>query len=166
MLMSLNVLLLSIHEKYATKIFDGRKTVELRRLKPRLNPGDLIVVYVTSPRKEIVGVLEVAKVLALPPDLLWKVVSNKSGLTSDEFYGYFEDAPLGFAIFVGKYDYFSKSLALDLLREKWSGFSPPQGYKYLDSDEIRLLESMAHYDISGFSDGNGGIQGQLCFSTV
>ena len=72
--MSLNVLLLSIHEKYADKIFDGCKTVELRRLKTRLNMGDLVIVYVTSPRKEIVGILEVAKVVALPPDLLWKAV--------------------------------------------------------------------------------------------
>lgn len=164
--MSLNVLLLSIHEKYADKIFDGCKTVELRRLKPRLNMGDLVVVYVTSPRKEIVGILEVAKVVALPPDLLWKAIKSKSGLTSSEFYAYFENSPLGFAIFVRKYDYFSKPLALKVLREKWSGFSPPQGYRYLDSDEIRLLESMAHYDISGFSDGNGIVQGELCLATV
>ncbi|MDH6077430.1 hypothetical protein NWP16_06055 [Chrysosporum ovalisporum FSS-45] len=32
-----NILLLSVKPKYATKIFDGQKTVELRRVRTRLN---------------------------------------------------------------------------------------------------------------------------------
>jgi predicted transcriptional regulator len=45
-----NILLLSIRPEYANKIFDRTKTVELRRVRPRLlNEGDRVVVYVSSP---------------------------------------------------------------------------------------------------------------------
>jgi predicted transcriptional regulator len=159
-----NVLLLSIHERYAVKIFDGSKTVELRRLKPKLSSGDLIVVYVTSPKKEIVGVLEVAKVIASPPKDLWKKVSSRSGVTLSEFNSYFDNATVGFAIFVRKYDYFVEPLKLNVIREKWSNFKPPQGYKYLLEEEITLLESLTRYDIVGFSEENNYLQGELCFS--
>jgi predicted transcriptional regulator len=162
--MSPNVLLLSIHEKYATQIFEGRKTVELRRLKPRLSSGDLIVVYVTSPRKEILGVLEVSKVMSSSPDSLWEVVKGKSGVTANEFNSYFENAPVGFAIFVKKYAIFLEPLKLDVLREKWSDFRPPQGYKYLDEQEINIIESITNYDILGFSGAKKIIQNELCFA--
>jgi predicted transcriptional regulator len=159
-----NVLLLSIHERYAVKIFDGSKTVELRRMKPKLLPGDLIIVYVTSPKKEIIGVLEVAKVLASPPNDLWKEVSSKSGITLNEFNSYFDNAPLGFAIFVRKYDCFINPVKLNDLREKWIGFKPPQGYKYLLKEEITLLASLTQYDILGFSDLKKYVQGELCLA--
>jgi predicted transcriptional regulator len=162
--MSPNVLLLSIHEKYATQIFEGRKTVELRRLKPRLSAGDLVVVYVTSPRQEILGVLEVSKVISYPPGQLWEMVQEKAGVTASEFNNYFENAPLGFAIFVRKYDSFLEPLKLNILRETWSDFRPPQGYKYLDEQEINVLGSIIHYDILGFSGAKKTIQKELCFS--
>jgi len=161
-----NVLLLSIHEKYASQIFDGRKTVELRKLKPRLEAGDLIVVYVTSPRKEIVGILEVSKVVSYPPDILWNIVEKKSGVTAHEFNSYFENAPLGFAIFVRKYVNFVEPLKLNIVREKWSNFRPPQGYQYLEEEQINLLRAMTHYDILGFSEKKMCVQGELSLSMI
>src|SRR5438552_3893096 len=40
-----SALLLSIRPKHAEKIFDGIKTVELRRIRPRLQRGDLVLVF-------------------------------------------------------------------------------------------------------------------------
>jgi predicted transcriptional regulator len=160
------VLLLSIHEKYAAQIFEGRKTVELRKLKPRVGSGDLVVVYVTSPRKEIMGVLEVSKVVSYPPNVLWKLVKEQSGVTLNEFNNYFQNTALGFGIFVRKYDCFTEPLKLSNLREKWSNFQPPQGYKYLEESEIDILNSMTHYDILGFSTTTKVIQEELPLSFV
>ena len=40
MKMTDEVLLLSIHPEYAARIFDGKKTVELRKIRPRMEHGD------------------------------------------------------------------------------------------------------------------------------
>ena len=58
-----NAVLMSIRPQYATKIFDGIKTVELRRVKPKfLAEGDLIFVYVSSPVKSLVGAFTVSSI--------------------------------------------------------------------------------------------------------
>ena len=57
------MVLLSIKPKYADKIFNGTKTVELRRICPKVTEGDLILVYVSSPVKALVGEFEVKKIV-------------------------------------------------------------------------------------------------------
>ncbi|KHD05821.1 hypothetical protein PN36_04880 [Candidatus Thiomargarita nelsonii] len=47
-IMSANVVLLSIRPKYAEKIFEHTKTVELRRVRPKhLKNGDLV--FISNP---------------------------------------------------------------------------------------------------------------------
>lgn len=58
-----NILLLSIKPEYADKILAGKKTVELRRVRTRLEAGDLVLVYVTSPQQNLVASLEVERVI-------------------------------------------------------------------------------------------------------
>ena len=65
------ILLLSIHPEHAKNIFDGIKTVELRRTRPRLSKCDQVLVYVSSPTKALVGAFEVKKVIED------KVIENK-----------------------------------------------------------------------------------------
>ena len=48
-----NFLLISIKPEYAQKILDGEKTVELRKTRTRLKPGDIVLVYVSSPQQVI-----------------------------------------------------------------------------------------------------------------
>ena len=44
-----NNVLLSVRPKYAEKIFERTKTVELRRIRPKLlEEGDLVLLYVSS----------------------------------------------------------------------------------------------------------------------
>ena len=57
------ILLISIKPKYAEQIFNGEKTVELRRVKTRLTTGDLVLVYVTSPKQALIGYFKVEKVI-------------------------------------------------------------------------------------------------------
>jgi len=54
-----HVLLLSIQPKYANLIFEGKKTTELRRVRPRVNQGDFVLIYVSSPDKVLLGSCEV-----------------------------------------------------------------------------------------------------------
>ncbi|MEH2254536.1 MAG: ASCH domain-containing protein [Nostoc sp.] len=152
-LMSPNILLLSIHHKYARMIFGGDKQVEFRRVRPRyLNEGDLILVYATSPEQALVGVLEVEKVVEMPPNKLWKIVKDKAGISYECFQKYYENSQTGFAIFFRKPFSFDSPIKLEQLREEWSDFRPPQCYYYLKDREINLVQSIAKCDILNRSE--------------
>ncbi len=60
-----NILLLSIRPKYAKKIFEGNKKVELRRVRTRLDKGDLVVTVQGGVPKNI----PIAYLIALSTDI-------------------------------------------------------------------------------------------------
>ncbi|MEC4886263.1 MAG: ASCH domain-containing protein [Scytonema sp. PMC 1070.18] len=157
-----NILLLSIRHKYASMIFDGGKQVELRRVRPRhLDEGDLILVYVTSPEKALVGVLEVEKVVDMVPEKLWQIVKDKAGISYENFQKYYENASIGFAIFLRKTLTFDSPVKLEILKEKWVDFRPPQCYRYLKDREINLIQSITQHDILSISDKHKHYQIEL-----
>ncbi len=135
-------LLLSVRPVYAQKIFDGTKTVELRRVPPRVERGDLVLVYVSSPIKALVGTFEVEKVVNDHPRRLWDIVQDRVGITRKEFYTYYAGASEAYGIFFSDVQSLSKPLGLETLRENWPDFHPPQGYCYLTGKkEYRHLSS-------------------------
>src|ERR1035437_3506082 len=88
--MNNHALLISIRPRFAEMIFAGSKTVELRRVCPRISSGDLALVYVSSPTKELQGAFEVGKVISATPSVLWRKIGKKSGITRAEFFAYFQ----------------------------------------------------------------------------
>jgi len=131
MTMSDNILLLSIRPQYAEKIFGGTKTVELRRVRPRVEEGDRVLVYVSSPVKALVGVFRVNQVVERSPQELWGVVRREAGIEREAFEAYYDGASAGFGIFFSDVWQFSRPIELQSIRQQWSGFQPPQGYRYL-----------------------------------
>lgn len=127
-----NALLISIHPKYANKIFDGTKTVELRRVRPKLTKGDLVLIYITSPVKSLAGAFKVDKVLGKEPKSLWKHVKNQCGTSKKEFNKYFEGVKIGYGIFFSEVWKFSTPIDLNYLKKRCPNFTPPQGYHYFD----------------------------------
>ncbi len=137
------MLLLSIKPEHASKIFAGSKTVELRRTRPKLNDGDLVVVYVSSPVKAIKGAFEVGRILSGTPAGLWKRVKDRSGLTWREFCDYFTDAEVGYALEIKKAWTYKVPINLQCIRKLWDDFNPPQSYRYLsdvERDELLLFQ--------------------------
>ena len=96
--MRTDALLISVKPEYAEKIFAGVKTVELRRTRPRLLRGDLVLIYVTSPVKALAGACEVVEVVQGTPEALWEVVQDQAGISIEEFRDYYAGATLGFGI--------------------------------------------------------------------
>ncbi|MDE2039589.1 MAG: ASCH domain-containing protein [Elusimicrobia bacterium] len=133
-------LLLSIQPQHAEKIFKGTKRVELRRVRPRLVEGDLVLVYVSTPIKALRGAFEVKNVVEAPPRQLWHSVASDAGLTREEFFEYFSGASKGFGIRLRKVWSLAEPLQLSSLRRNWKRFRPPQSYQYLSGDEVRLIE--------------------------
>ena len=85
--MKSKTIILSIHPCHIEKIFSGEKIYEFRKIIP----SDIqnIVVYATSPIKQIVAILEVDKVLTDTPESIWKQTSKHSGVTKDFYMSYF-----------------------------------------------------------------------------
>ena len=129
--MSSKTLLLSIRPKYAELIFSGRKTAELRRVRPQLQEGDLVLIYVSAPVKALMGSFKVQRVIHGSPRDLWSEVGKHSGLTKKEFEIYYSGLSLGFAIFASKVWRLEHPIKLSRLKQRWNGFSPPQGFRYV-----------------------------------
>jgi len=134
-----HALLLSIRPKYAAMIFDGTKTVELRRVRPRVTAGDLVLVYASSPVKALLGAFEVARVVTAPPSLLWKQVESKAGISRDQFNQYFNGVEESYGIFLKRKWALNEPVELDELRERQSNFRPPQSYHYLTPTQISRI---------------------------
>lgn len=132
-------LLLSIHPRHAEKIFNGEKQVELRRVRPRVNTGDLVLVYVSTPVKALMGAFEVASVLEESPNKLWHAVRHEAGLSKKEFFDYYSGASLGFGIRLKRAWSLPAPIELTSLRKSWSKFRPPQSYRYLSKAEVHRI---------------------------
>ncbi len=126
-----NILLLSIRPQFVNKLLNGSKSSELRRVKPRVVRGDVVLIYETSPTMALVGYGIVESVTTDRPDKLWQKVKKRSGITKLEFDQYYEGSDMGYAINFSNVDSLRTSVSLSLLRSKIDGFHPPQSYRYL-----------------------------------
>lgn len=130
-------LLLSIKPRFADAIFAGKKLFELRKVKPRVVAGDLVLVYVTVPRCSLEGAFRVSSVMEMTPEKLWPVVKSSCALTKEEFFQYYEGKDVAFAIGIAEAWALANSVGLaDLRTEK---IIPPQGYRYLSNSEAVSL---------------------------
>jgi predicted transcriptional regulator len=114
--------LMSIRPEYAAAIFSGEKTYELRRRRPSFAPGSRVVVYSSSPDRQLLGTFEAGEVHEQSLSQLWKVVSRSAGITRKDFDAYFAGCSVGYAIEV------RHATRLD---PKPLRFRPPQSYLFL-----------------------------------
>jgi predicted transcriptional regulator len=141
-------LLLSIQPEYANKIFDGSKKLELRRIRPKLERGDWVLVYVSAPVKALVGAFQVEGMVERNPSRLWREFSREVGITREEFESYYSGASTAYGILLGVVRRFRTPIELSLLRELWSGFHPPQGFRYLTRADTDLLKGLRHRQVT------------------
>ena len=137
--MSDRAVLMSIKPRYADMIFAGTKTVELRRVCPKIKQGDLVLVYVSGPRMALVGGFVVDGIVAATPAELCRRHLKHSGLTQDAFLNYFEGATKAYGILIGRTWQFEEAAELAALRRRKGGFHPPQSYRYVRGGEFRKL---------------------------
>lgn len=148
--MQSNILLISIRPKYAKKIFyENTKKVELRRVRTRLQSGDLVLVYVSYPEKALLGSFEVERVIVenLPKSLnkLWNQVEENAGIKRKEFDRYYEGASVGVGIFFNKVKIFPQRLELERLRKQLPNLRPPQSYRYMTDGELEKVNSLVQH---------------------
>lgn len=149
-----DAMLISIRPEFADRIFAGKKTVELRRTRPRVLSGDLILIYVTSPVKALMGICEVEQVITGTPEALWEELQDQAGMSAEEFESYYDGAELGVGICFRSAYRLATPLHLEVLRAKWPRFHPPQSYHYLSPDQVSLVGA-------GHRDESAGIIAQV-----
>lgn len=124
---------LSIRPVFASAIFSGEKTVELRRVRPLWEPGTVAYVYATSPRKAIIGQFTCGEIHSDDIDSLWHTYGEASSLSEEDFRTYFADVEVGHAIEVSSKTAWSSALTLAEIANELGAFRPPQFYAEVPS---------------------------------
>jgi predicted transcriptional regulator len=125
-------MLISVRPVYAQKLLSGAKTVELRRTRPRIRAGGIVLIYASAPEMKLVGAFEVDDVIERAPSCLWRCVGKLTGITRKEFFSYFHGVQSGYGIRVRKVWKLDEPRSLSDLRRAMPSFLPPQIYRYLD----------------------------------
>ena len=142
---------MSIKPQFIEKIRRGEKKFEFRRVLPRCQEVDTIIVYASKPVGKVVGEMIVGDFLTYPTDELWEWTKEKSGLTREEFFDYFHGKQNAHAIEIKSYRDYEQPIPLDVLIH---GKTPPQSYCYLSGYEELRASNTAQLFLSNFVNKN------------
>ena len=109
-------ILISMKPPYARAILEGSKTIELRRrFSENLPIGSKMLIYATTPQKEVIGECEIKKVHKLPLDKLWEKSCRDAMINWETFILYFDGLNEGYGIEVCKPFMYEKPIPLNEL---------------------------------------------------
>jgi predicted transcriptional regulator len=132
-----NAIVLSVRPQFAEKIFRGTKTVELRRIGPKhIKKGYLVLVYVSSPIRSLIGAFKVEKIIKKSLKELWDLTQNSAGVTKKEFDDYFLGVDIGIGIFFNEFWPLTEPVKIQDWVEHGINFLPPQSFRYVTKDEL------------------------------
>jgi predicted transcriptional regulator len=132
-------MMLSIHPRHVEKILEGTKSVELRRTRPLVTPGQPVAIYATLPSGALVATCRISEVHAGAPASIWRLVGGDTGVTRAEFDGYFEGAAFAVALRLDAVTALAGEISLKQLRAQGRRFHPPQTWHFLDRQRLIQL---------------------------
>ena len=132
----MSTIVISVRPVYVSKILNGSKIFEYRRVLPTKRPSCLLI-YGTSPVSKIVAAAEVVEVLSLPLPDLWSATSGRGGIEKSAFDDYFRGKDSGFAIRIGRIYHFDNPLTLGDVGLK----TAPHSFAYSRGKEILALRN-------------------------
>lgn len=133
---SMRAVLMSIKPKYAKKIISGSKTVELRRVAPKVNSPTIILIYESTPIKAITSYAILNSITIENPPKLWEMFSDEVQISKDEFDIYYMGAEKAYALHISDAKTLSKPIKLEELRSQNFLAHPPQSYRYISLEEV------------------------------
>jgi predicted transcriptional regulator len=134
--------LLSIHEKYAKAIFEGRKQYEFRRRAPELGGPTRFLVYVPG-RRRLAGEIWVEAILEGSPSSVWERTKHAGGITRREFRSYFEGRETAYALAIARAEEYAQQSSLEELRDAVpGGFYPPQYLRWLPTTALAAMRPL------------------------
>lgn len=127
------MIVLPLKPPYAEAILSGVKTVELRRIEPKISVPTRALIYATMPVKALLGTCIVESVTTGRLAVLWKAYGSRTGLAHAEFRDYFEGLEAGSALVLSGARRFGRRIPLADLRASRRMERPPQSYSYVDA---------------------------------
>ncbi|MFH1129964.1 MAG: hypothetical protein V1754_01430 [Pseudomonadota bacterium] len=131
-------ILISIRPNFAQAILRGQKLFELRRTIPQFRPGDLALVYASSPIQKVVGHFTVERILSGTPKEVWDNIGQEiAGIPKHGFFAYLAGSSQCAAIQINNPRSFDRPLPLP--------FRAPQSYLFLrpeNSSHQKLLDAV------------------------
>jgi predicted transcriptional regulator len=131
-------LLLSVRPRFAESILTGAKTAEIRRQRPAVHPGTLVIIYATRPVGAIVGTARIAGVSRGTPDEMWELHHARAGITRPEFDDYLSGAETAYILLLTRIQRLEPFLTLEQIRAE-TAFQPPQSYRYVNQNMLHTL---------------------------
>jgi predicted transcriptional regulator len=126
-LQNVTKVLLSIKPAFAKEIFNGRKNFEYRKVIFRKPEVDTIIVYASAPISRIIGEFRIAGIHEYSTEDLWRITSDASGISEEEYRAYFRGRDRAYAIEIGERLLYP--IPKDI--EKEYGVRPPQSFMYV-----------------------------------
>ena len=118
--------LMSIKPKFVKQILAGTKLFELRKRNFKLEVKTVII-YESSPTKKIVGEFIIDKIIRDTPQKIYLDYSEKLGISKKEYFEYFRNINVVYAIKIKKVIKYEKELTLSDFNVK----KAPQSYQYI-----------------------------------
>ena len=94
-------ILISINPKHVDNIIKGIKKYEYRKIAAKQDISSIII-YETTPIKRVVAEAEIIDVLEFPPEELWEITKQESGISKKFFDKYFKNRDLAYAYKLGE----------------------------------------------------------------
>ena len=91
-------IVLSLKPRFAEAILAGNKTVELRRVKPKMVVPTRAFLYATTPVRALLGMCVITSVRSADLAVLWREHGSRTELLYHEFQQYFNDVDVGTAL--------------------------------------------------------------------
>ena len=128
-------LFIAVKPEYANKLISGKKDIELRKMKPNVQPGDYVIIYASAPVKAVFGFGKVKKIIECTPKGLWEKYSNRLGINEQSYFAYYDGYHKAIGI---EFDMIKSvtPIGLEELREVDPCFQPPQIYRYVTNEDI------------------------------
>ena len=120
--------LLSVKPKYVEEIISGRKKYEFRKSIFKREDIKKLYIYSSSPVKKIIAIVDIDGIISDSPQELWEHCHEDAGISEREFFNYFKNSDIGYAIKISNVQEFP--IPIDPYHHN-EDFRPPQSFYYL-----------------------------------
>lgn len=134
-------LFISVKPQYADAILEGRKTVELRRTRPNLPDGSLVILYSSTPTRAVVGWAQLIGVREGTPLEIWDEYGHAAAIDEPDYDIYFDGAEQAFALELDDVVTATQQVPLSVIRS--IGIQPPQSWRYVPADVTTQIQESA-----------------------
>jgi predicted transcriptional regulator len=132
--------LISIHPKHVAKILSGEKRLEFRRIWAN-KPVDRLLIYSTTPKKQLVAVAKIKRTISGTPTALWASAQlTGGGVTRQQLYEYLDGKQTAIALEMSNINVFSSGISPAVIFGR--GFRAPQSFRYLRQNEEAKLDKL------------------------